>query len=78
LCDNAAVKWSEYERSRQEVEYEVRRKIARDLEKSIEEHRNSGIQEEFILGMNRAMLLVLYQQSLKVSDNDLHVQDKLF
>lgn len=78
MCDDVAVRWSDHERSRREIEYELRRKIASDLEKSIEEHRNSGIKEEFILGMNRAMLLVLYQQSLKESVNAIDVQEKLF
>ena len=78
MCDDAAVSWSGYERSRSQIEYEVRLKIARELEKHIEEHRNVGLPEEFLIGMNRAVLLVLYSQSTKLPDNTQGVQEQLF
>ena len=72
------MKWSDYESSRSKIEYEVRLKIARELEKHIEEHSNVGLPEEFLIGMNRALLLVLYNQSMKLPDTERGVQDKLF
>jgi hypothetical protein len=72
------VRWSNYESSRSQIEYEVRLKIAKELEKHIEEHRNVDLPEEFLIGMNRALLLVLYRQPTRVPDTDYGVQDKLF
>lgn len=78
MCDNTAVRWSEYELARIQQESEIRSKISRELEKHVAEHRENGFSDEYIMGMERARLLALYDQSLKVSKPDIDIQDKLF
>lgn len=59
-------------------ESEIRLKISQQLEKHIEEYRKNDFSNEYIMGMERARLLALYDTSLKSSPPSLDVQDKLF
>lgn len=72
------MRWSEYELARTQQESEIRLKISRELEKHIEEYRENNFSNEYIMGMERARLLALYDTSLKSSPLGLDVQDKLF
>lgn len=59
-------------------EAEIRAKISRELEKHIEEYRQNDFPNHYVMGMERARLLVLFSQSLKNSDPGLAVQQRLF
>ena len=78
MCDNAAVRWSEYELAKTQMEGEFRSKIAKQLQKHIEEYKENDFPDLYIQGMERARLLALYDLSLKTSPPDGVIQDKLF
>jgi hypothetical protein len=59
-------------------ESEIRLKISRELEEHIEKYRENDFSNEYIMGMERARLLALYQNLLKSSGPTLDVQEKLF
>jgi hypothetical protein len=78
LCDNTAVRWSEYELARTQQESEICSKISKQLQKYVEEYKENGFSKEYIMGMERAVLLVLYDARTQIPTTNSDVQDKLF
>jgi hypothetical protein len=78
LCDNTAVRWSEYELAKTQMESEWRSKVAKDLAKHIEEYRKNDFPDLYIQGMERARLLALHNTSITSNTPKDAEQDKLF
>lgn len=78
MCDNAAIRWSEYELAKTQMEGEFRSKISKQLQKHIEEYKENNFPDLYIQGMERARLLTLYDLSIKTSPPDDAKQEKLF
>jgi hypothetical protein len=78
LCDDTAVRWSEYELAKRQQESESRAKIAAELQKHIDLYRDYGYSSEYLQGMERARLLVLFDKSLKLDKESLGDQQTLF
>lgn len=78
MCDNTAVRWSEYEMVRRQQDTEVRLKIAVELLKHIDMYRENDYSPEYIQGMERARLLVLFDQSPKSDQENSSEQETLF
>lgn len=78
MCDNTAVRWSEYELARTQQESEICSKISKQLQKYVEEYKENGFSKEYIMGMERAVLLVLYDARTQIPTTNSDVQDKLF
>lgn len=78
MCDNTAVRWSEYETSKRQIESDFRSKIADQLKKHIAEYKKNDFPDLYIQGMERARLLALYDSPLGTSPPDEATQDKLF
>jgi hypothetical protein len=54
MGDDTAVRWSDYESFRSQVEYDTRHKIAAGLEKFIENSRVNGLSNHFVSGIELA------------------------
>jgi|AntAceMinimDraft_5_1070358.scaffolds.fasta_scaffold03325_8 hypothetical protein len=78
MCENTAVRWSEYELAKNQLESECRNKVVIDLEKHIAKYRENDFSSEYIQGMERARLLVLYRDNVIPDTTDTACQDKLF
>ena len=78
MCDNTAVRWSDYELAKRQNEAEFRSRIAAELAKHIDLYRENNFPSEYIQGMERARLLVLYNKSLKEEAESLPDQETLF
>lgn len=78
MCDNTAVRWSDYELSRRQQESESRTKIAAELAKHIDMYKENNYSSEYIQGMERARLLVLFDKSLKTDTEISGEQETLF
>lgn len=78
MCDNTAVRWSDYELAKTQMESEFRSKISKELQKHIEEYKKNDFPDLYIQGMERARLLALYNTSLRSNIPDDANQEKLF
>lgn len=78
MCDNTAVRWSDYELAKRQQDSEFRTKIAAELAKHIDLYRDYGYSSEYLQGMERARLLVLFDKSLAEDHPPLEKQDRLF
>lgn len=70
MCDNTAVRWSDYELAKRQQDSEFRSKIAAELAKHIDLYRENDFSDEYLQGMERARLLVLYDKSVKINSSD--------
>lgn len=59
MCDDTAVRWSNYDTHRSQIEYEVRNKIYEDIKAVLETSREKRISNHFIAGLECAQALVL-------------------
>ncbi len=59
MCDNVAVRWSEYDEFRTKIEYETRNKISENLQTLIATVKESGISNHFYAGLLLANSIVL-------------------
>jgi hypothetical protein len=59
MGDDTAVRWSDYESFRSQIEYDTRHKIAAGLEKFIENSKVSGLSNHFISGIELSKGYVL-------------------
>jgi hypothetical protein len=59
MCDDTAVRWSNYDTIRSQIEYEVRHKIYDELKVVVEASKLQGISNHFIAGLECAQAKVL-------------------
>lgn len=77
MCDNSAVSWSQYESHRQEIEYEVRQKISRELLEHGRFCEQNGMPEMYVNGIERARVLVLTGVGLRHEQESAWSQERL-
>lgn len=78
MCDNVAVRWSEYEREKSQIEAQVRVKISQELEKYVEDLEKKQYPNDYISGMEKARLLVLHAPTINRHEQTEYVQEQLF
>jgi hypothetical protein len=59
MCDDTAVRWSNYDTHRSQIEYEVRNKIYSDIKAIVDTSKLQGISNHFIAGLECAQAQVL-------------------
>lgn len=59
MCDDTAVRWSNYDTHRSQIEYEVRNKIYSDIKAIVDTSKLQGISNHFIAGLECAQAKVL-------------------
>jgi hypothetical protein len=75
MHDDVAVRWSNYDTHRSQIEYEVRNKIYDDIKAIVETSKLQGISDHFIAGLECAQAQVLRSEP-KESEQD--VESVLF
>lgn len=78
MCENSAVKWSDYELAKRQQESECRRKISEELAKHVDLYRKNGFPDLYIQGMERARLLMLFNKSPEDEEKNFPDQQSLF
>lgn len=71
MCDDTAVRWSNYDQFRSNIEMETRNKISIQLQNKIAVVRESGLSTEFLAGLSLANAIILNQipeESKKLDD----------
>ncbi len=70
MCDDTAVRWSNYDTHRSQIEYEVRNKIYDELKALVETSKLKGISNHFIAGLECAQAQVLGFKPEELGQND--------
>lgn len=78
MCDNTAVRWSEYSSHVSNLEIEVRQKISKELLEHIRFLEKTQTPECYIQGIERARVFVLNNISIRSDIEQVENQEKLF
>lgn len=78
MCDNTAVRWSEYSSHISNLELEIRQRISKELLEHIGFLEKTQTPECYIQGVERARIFVLNNTSIRSDIGDVENQDKLF
>jgi hypothetical protein len=75
MCDDTAVRWSNYDTVRSTIEYETRFKIANEIQDLIDKSKLQGISNHFISGLEISLQRVL---GLEPQEKDQDASSVLF
>lgn len=71
MCDDTAVRWSNYDQFRSNIESETRNKISAQIQNKISVVQEAGLSTEFLAGLSLANAIILNQ----IPDNDTSLDD---
>lgn len=72
MCDNTAVRWSEWESERSRIESEVRTAMSQKLLRQLKVFEANGYPESYLQGFSRAREVVL---SVRTYDSEDKIED---
>jgi len=78
MCDDAAVRWSEWEAERSRIESQVKDEISKKLLENLTILEDSGYPEIFLQGFSTARNLIFSSSLGQTFNNPQHVQLSLF
>ena len=61
MCDDTAVRWSNYDQFRSNIEHETRNKISTQIQNKIAIVQEAGLSTEFLAGLSLANAIILNQ-----------------